>query len=220
MNSAMTNSIIFVLLVLLVLALVAAGLFLYVYWWLMQRSDPKLNGQVKAPFLEKAVEIRRDKRGVPHIYAESQADLFRAQGWVHAQDRFWQMEQNRRTALGRLAEVFGEPALEADRFSRIVGFRRAAEAELPTLDAATRQVLEWYAEGVNAYMQSRPGRLAAELNLLRVRPEPWRALDTLAYAKTFGWALSLNWESELHARATAPGAGPVYRSRPGAELPR
>jgi penicillin amidase len=143
------------------------------------------------------VEILRDKHGVPHIYAQTLADLIRAQGFVHAQDRLWQMEQNRRIARGTLAEVFGEPALDADRFSRIVGFWRAAEAEVALLDDETRQWLTWYAEGVNAYIDQRPGRLGAEFNLLRVRPAPWTALDSLGHGKVMAWSLSLNWESEL-----------------------
>lgn len=183
--------------VLLVLILIGAGLFVYLYWWRMQRPMPKLEGRVAAPFLQQPVEILRDKHGVPHLYAQNLADLLRSQGWVHAQDRMWQMEESRRIASGRLAEVFGAPALDADRFCRIVGFRRAAEAELATLDPATRQMLDWYVEGVNAYIQSHPGRLAAELNLLRVPPEPWSALDTLAYQKSLGWSMSINWESEL-----------------------
>jgi penicillin amidase len=74
--------------------------------------------------------VLRDQHGIPYIYAETTADLFRAQGFVHAQDRLWQMEQNRRIGRGTLAEVFGEAALDADRFSRIIGFLRAAETEL------------------------------------------------------------------------------------------
>jgi penicillin amidase len=183
---------------LLVLFLVLLGLFFfYLYYWQIQRAMPQLSGELRLSGLTAPVEVRRDKHGVPHIYAQNRADLFRAQGFVHAQDRFWQMEQNRRVASGRLAEVFGEAALHADRFSRIIGFRRAAQAELAQIDAETRQVLDCYAEGVNVYLQSRPRRVAAELNLLRIEPEDWTALDTLACAKVMAWGLSLNWESEL-----------------------
>lgn len=185
------------LLILVILIALVGGLLLYLFWWRIQRCVPDLDSELVLSCLEGRVEIRRDKHGIPHIYAQSRADLWRSQGFVHAQDRLWQMEQNRRIAHGRLAEVFGAAALEADRFSRVIGFRRAAEAELAASDAETRQVLEWYAEGVNAYIQSRPGRLAAEFNLLRIQPEPWTPLDTLAYAKVVGWALSINWESEL-----------------------
>ncbi|MBW7882394.1 MAG: penicillin acylase family protein, partial [Caldilineaceae bacterium] len=103
----------------------------------------------------------------------------------------------RRIAQGRLAEIFGEAALDADRFSRIVGFQRAAEQEEATIDEQTRQVLEWYTAGVNAYLESRPGQTSAEHNLLRVAAEPWRVVDTLAYARVVSWSQSQNWESEL-----------------------
>ena len=185
------------LILLAVAALLVGAFFFYLYWWLIQRCAPKLDGELTLAGLDQPVDIRRDKHGIPHISAQNRADLFRAQGFVHAQDRLWQMEQNRRIARGTLAELFGDAALEADRFSRIVGFWRAAQQELAGLDAETRQVLDWYAEGVNAFIRLRPGRLAAEFNLLRIQPEPWSALDTIGFAKVTAWALSINWESEL-----------------------
>ncbi|MEZ4867948.1 MAG: penicillin acylase family protein [Caldilineaceae bacterium] len=192
-----TTPFVTLLVLLLLIALPVIGFFLYLYWWSIQRSNPQQEGQIKVAGFAAPVEILRDQHGVPHIYAQSRADLFRAQGFVHAQDRLWQMEQNRRIARGALAEVFGEAALDADRFSRIIGFWRAAQAELETLDAETRQSLEWYAEGVNAYINHRPGRLGGEFNLLRVPPASWTPLDTLGYTKVMAWSLSLNWESEL-----------------------
>lgn len=191
-----------VLLILLGILIVLAGaaflLFLaYLYWWQIARAQPQRSGEIRTLEFDAPVEVLRDKHGIPHIYAQSRADLFRAQGFVHAQDRFWQMEQMRRTAQGRLAELFGEPALEADRFVRTVGIGRAAEAELAALDDDTRAVLEWYTAGVNAWLRLRSGRVAAELNLLRVLPEAWRTVDSLAIAKLHAWSLSANWESEL-----------------------
>lgn len=193
----------FVVILIILVALVAlagVGLLLllaYLYWWQIARAQPQLEGTLKTGILEAPVEVLRDKHGISHIYATSRADLFRAQGLIHAQDRFWQMERLRRTASGRLAELFGAPALDADRFTRTVGIRRAAEAELATLDDDTRAILTWYAEGVNAWMSARNGRIAAELNLLRVRPEPWTPLDTLSILKLHAWSQSANWESEL-----------------------
>ncbi len=183
----------------IIVALIALGglAFLYFYWWLVQRPAPKIDGKLTLPILDAPVEVLRDKHGVPHIYAQSQADLFRAQGFTHAQDRMWQMEQNRRLAHGTMAELFGEAALQIDRYSRIVGFGRAAQAELETLDPESLQLLTWYADGVNAYLTLRKGRVAAEFNLLRRQPDPWTPLDTLAYSKMMAWSLSVNWEGEL-----------------------
>lgn len=188
-------TILFLLLIFVIIPLI--GFFLYLYWWSIQRSNPQLEGTLTIDCFDAAVEILRDKHGIPHINAQTRADLFRAQGFVHSQDRRWQMEQNRRIARGTLAEVYGEAALDADRFSRTIGFWRAAEAEVAALDAETRQVLEWYAEGVNAYVAARPRRFGAEFNLLRTQPEPWTPTDTLGYAKVTAWSLSLNWDAEL-----------------------
>ena len=190
-------TILIVLVALFVAVAFFGGIFLYVYWWLIQRALPDLSGKLPLDGLSAPVEVLRDERGIPHIYAQNQADLFRAQGFAHAQDRLWQMEQNRRIASGRLSELFGVAALDVDRFSRIVGFRRAAAAELATLQPEMVAVLENYVAGINAYIRSRPGRLAAEFNLLRRQPEPWTPLDVIAFSKVMGWSLSVNWESEL-----------------------
>ena len=188
----------FTTLILIAAALGLLGsLFLYFYWRMVQQPVPKMEGEIDLAILDQPVEVLRDKHGIPHIYAQNRADLFRTQGYVHAQDRLWQMEQNRRTGRGTLAAVFGEVALEADRFSRIIGFRRAAEAELDQIDDETHQILNWYADGVNGYISAHPRKLAAELNLLRIRPEPWTPLDTIIYSKVMAWSLSVNWESEL-----------------------
>ena len=204
---------------LLGLAAILSGLYLAVYWHLMQRPTPRLDGSQELPGLDAMVEVLLDRHAIPHVYAKSRGDLFRAQGYLHAQDRLWQMEQNRRIASGRLAEVFGESALDADRFSRIVGFRRAAEAELATLDDETRQVLAWYVEGVNAYIDSHPNRLAAEFNLLRVTPEVWTPIDVLAHAKSMAWSLSINWESELTRLQLLEKLGPMRAAELEPEYP-
>lgn len=203
------STILTALVVLFIAVALFGGIFLYVYWWLIQRALPELNGKLALEGLSAPVEVLRDERGIPYIYAQNQADLYRAQGFVHAQDRLWQMEQNRRIAAGRLSEYFGVAALEVDRFSRIVGFRRAAEAELATLEPEIVALLEAYVAGVNAYIRSRPGRLAPEFNLLRRQPEPWTVLDIIAFSKVMGWSLSVNWESELVRLQLANQLDPV-----------
>lgn len=168
-----------------------------VFWRRVQRPVPNLDGEVRIPGLHAPVEILRDRHGIPHIYATTDADMFCALGFVHAQDRLWQMEQKRRVAHGTLAEVFGESALDADRFSRVIGFRRSAVAELASLDTDEMLALETYAQGVNEFIRQHPGRLAAEFSLRRIRPEPWTPLDTIACMKVIAWDFSVGWESEL-----------------------
>lgn len=179
------------------LGLVIGGFLAYLYRWVMTRPVPDLDGRVTLAILDGPVTIRRDRHGIPHIRASTKADVFRAQGYVHAQDRLWQMEQTRRIASGTLAALFGEAALPADRYCRTIGFRRSARQELDQLWPQERALLDWYCEGVNAYMQERRGRLAAEFGLLRCEPEAWTPTDCLAVAKLVAWSMSVNWDSEL-----------------------
>jgi penicillin amidase len=163
---------------------------------LLDRALPITQGTLVVPGLEDEVTVIRDRWGVPHIYAESLSDLFFAQGYVHAQDRLWQMELNRRIGSGRLAEIFGEMALDADRFIRTVGFRRAAEADLEIMDEETRSALEAYAAGVNAFLDAQQP-LTLEFTILRFKPQPWSLLDTLTWGKVMAWNLSINWDTEI-----------------------
>jgi penicillin amidase len=179
----------FAALVLIVLA-VAGGYFH------LRQSLPQEEGEVRLAGLAKPVEVLRDGYGVPHISAQSFADAVYALGYVHAQDRLWQMEVNRRTAAGRLAQAFGESALEADRFLRTLGMRRAAEANFRNLDAETQSLLESYAAGVNAYLESQPV-LPIEFWMMGVSPEPWTPADSLGWVKMMAWDLGGNWRSEL-----------------------
>ena len=179
----------FALVVLVMLALAAAYFYL-------RGSLPREEGQIRLGGLEKPVEVVRDVYGVPHISAASVDDAIYALGFVHAQDRLWQMEVNRRTAAGRLAEVFGASALEADRFLRALGVRRAAEANLKRLDKDTRALLETYAAGVNAFMNTKPV-LPIEFWLTGAKFEPWTPVDSLGWIKMMAWDLSGNWRNEL-----------------------
>ncbi len=163
--------------------------------WLSRQSLPQTKGSLKLKALKAPTEIIRDPWGVPHIYAQNAHDLFFAQGFVHAQDRLWQMDFQRRLAAGRLAEVLGKEALETDRWIRILGIRRVAEEGAALLDSQSREYLEAYAEGINACIAL--GRLPVEFALLRYRPEPWGVTDTLSWVKMCAWSLSYNWETEL-----------------------
>lgn len=174
---------------------VVAGAGFGVY--MFRHPFPQVRGTLAVAGLQAPVEVIRDRWGVPHLSAGNEHDLFFAQGFVHAQDRLWQMEFNRRIAAGRLSEIFGETTLKTDRFLRTVGLRRAAEAEWEIQDAEARAAAEAYAEGVNAFVARYRGRLPIEFRLLRFAPEAWTPIDSLAYAKLMAWVLSGNWESEI-----------------------
>ncbi|HEX5092249.1 MAG TPA: penicillin acylase family protein, partial [Burkholderiales bacterium] len=180
-----------VLAVLILAAVAATGFYFH-----LRGSLPQVTGEARLATLQKPAEVLRDAFGVPHIYAQSLEDAMRALGYVHAQDRLWQMEMNRRTAAGRLSEILGPGPLEIDKFLRTLGVRRAAEANLQKLDAPTRRLLDAYAEGVNAYLASAPV-LPPEFWIARVKPEPWTPADSLGWIKMMAWDLARNWRSEL-----------------------
>jgi penicillin G amidase len=175
----------------LIFAFLAGGAYLY-----LRQSLPKTDGEVAVAGLSDRVEILRDGYGVPHIFATSVEDAHFALGFVHAQDRLWQMEMSRRTGAGRLAEILGPGALETDRFVRVLGVRRAAQANLRRYDRATLGVLDAYAAGVNAFLAGAPV-LPPEFWLLRVSPEPWTPADSVTWTKMMAWDLGGNWRNEL-----------------------
>ncbi|MDR7386305.1 MAG: penicillin acylase family protein [Armatimonadota bacterium] len=188
--------------------------------YLVRRAFPQVQGTLVVAGLQQAVEVIRDPWGVPHVYARTEHDLFFAQGYVHAQDRLWQMELNRRTATGRLSELFGERTLRTDRFLRTLGLRQAAALEWGLLSEDTRAALRAYAAGVNAFLQQNRHRLPLEFVLLRTAPEPWTPLDSLSFGKLMAYELGGNWQTELLRAELLRRLGPeaVARLLPG-ELP-
>lgn len=175
--------------------------------WLVRRSWPQESGTVAVRGLSAAVEVVRDGWGVPHLYARGERDLFFAQGYVHAQDRLWQMCFNREVGSGRLAALFGAAALPTDRYLRTLGLRRMAERDLALASPETRGFLEAYAAGVNAFLGENQGRLPVEFRILGLRPEPWTPLDSLTWTRMMGLNLSLNSPLELARARLVPKLG-------------
>ncbi len=171
---------------LLLLAVAAGGAF----WWLHSGGRAQRDGQAALAGLTAAVEVRFDERGIPYVRAASARDAAAALGWLHANDRLFQMELTRRAALGRLSELFGERALAYDRGIRELGLPAATERLLAAGSAETRELLDAYAGGVNAWIAARDGDLPPEFRILRHRPEPWRPLDSVAI--TFVMARTLS----------------------------
>ena len=172
-------------------------------YFFLTRSFPQTNGTLKVSGLKHSVQIVRDETAVPHIYADNSDDLFFAQGYVHAQDRLWQLELNRHIGHGQLAELFGDTefgdstTVKVDKFLRTIGLDRAARADLVALDAKTRGYLQDYANGVNAFLDTHSDNLPLEFTLLGYRPKEWQAVDTLVWAKVMAYDLSGNYEDEL-----------------------
>ena len=195
--------------VLVVVAIVVATVFGVS---LVRRSSPQTSGELAVSGLTAKVTVLRDDRGVPQIYADNAQDLFRAQGFVAAQDRFFEMDLRRHITAGRLSEIVGQDGVATDKVIRTMGWRRVAETELPTLASSTRQYLQAYADGVNAYITKAgsPDKMGLEYSVLGqkfpgYRVEPWSPADSLAWLKAMAWDLRGDYDNEL-TRARLSGS--------------
>ncbi|MFE7130036.1 penicillin acylase family protein [Streptomyces sp. NPDC057638] len=192
------------LVILLVLALLG-GIGYGGYWGVstVRASFPQTTGTLKIEGLRGEVEVRRDDYGIPQLYADHDEDLFRAQGFVHAQDRFWEMDVRRHMTAGRLSEMFGSSQVDTDAFLRTLGWRGVAQQEYDKkLTPQTKKYLQAYADGVNAYLKGKGGaELSVEYAALAFtndyKPEPWTPVDSVAWLKAMAWDLRGNMEEEI-----------------------
>lgn len=184
-------------------------------WWEREtrRRLAVIDGETEGP-VGAAVEIQRDASGMPHIFAETEPDLFVGYGYAMAQDRLFQMDYLRRQAVGRLAEVLGPEAYGYDLLARTVGLHRIAEEETARLPAETAARYESFAAGVNAFIEACLEAPPIEFDLLEYRPEPWRPFDSIALLGEFRWYLtgriSVIAVPELAKRTLEDGA--LYRA--------
>ena len=174
--------------------LAAAGTF---FWFqrTVSKSQPQISGTITVAGIHDLVEIIRDVHGMPHIYAQNEPDLFFAMGYAMAQDRLWQMEFYRRVGTGRLAEILGEKALEADRHFRTL----AAGGRHRSLPDEPGILTDAFTAGINAYLERHRDRLPLEFKLLGFQPEPWQSDDVSAIYTLINWGLSLGWKVDLTA---------------------
>ncbi len=169
----------------------------------VRSSFPQTDGDISVPGLDGTVKVLRDAHGIPQVYAGSSHDLFYAQGFVQAQDRFFEMDVRRHTTAGRLSEMFGESTLQVDKTIRTMGWRRVAEQELSRLSPETQSYLQAYSDGVNAYLHEHtPSQLSLEyavlgLDGLDYKVEDWTPADSVAWLKAMAWDLRGNMEEEI-----------------------
>ncbi|WP_370529748.1 penicillin acylase family protein [Alkalihalobacillus sp. AL-G] len=180
--------------IVLVLLIVASSVGVYV----VQKSLPITNGSVTLSGISEPVTVYRDDTGVPHIEASNIRDLYFTQGYITAQDRLFQMDLSRRLASGRLSEVVGEATIDSDRFFRTLGLRRAAEASFEHYSDQAKNVLDYYAEGVNAYINQakKKNTLPVEFLIMNYEPELWTPFDSLTIAKYMAFDLGGHWEGQ------------------------
>jgi penicillin amidase len=181
-------------------------------------SLPKYHGELGLAGLKKNVTVRWDPHGIPHVFAADEPDLFFAQGYLHAQERLWQMEMSRRFLGGRTAEIFGDlklpwkdlsyqfrgrTSVDLDYFVRLLGIRRSAEASLSLVSEPLRLYLDAYCSGINRYIEQCGNKLPWEFRLLRHRPEPWHPEDPLTIGKGLAFLLSTALYTRLNFIAVA-----------------
>lgn len=193
------------LIVIVVVLLIVAGIGGGSYWGVstVRDSFPQTTGTLKIKGLQAPVSVKRDSSGIPQIYADNSEDLFLAQGYVQAQDRFWEMDVRRHMTAGRLSEMFGAEQVETDAFLRTLGWRRVAEKEYKQLPAQTKDFLKAYSAGVNAYLKDHKGSaLSVEYAALDLagkgyEPQPWNPVDSVAWLKAMAWDLRGNMTDEV-----------------------
>ena len=191
----------------LALVLIASGLLVWSVW----RAFPAYDGEISLPSLSAPVTVYRDDHAIPQLYAQSADDLFTAQGYVAAQERFFEMDFRRHVTSGRLSEMFGDSEVDTDAYLRTMGWRHIAEQEWQIISPQTRQYLTDYANGVNAYLKGKsPGQVSLEYSVLALQTSysiaPWDPIDSLAWLKALAYDLWGNVDDEI-ARATLLGDG-------------
>ena len=185
-------------------AIVTSGGYIY-----LRRSLPQIDGTTTVAGISAPIDIIRDADAIPHIFAANKADALFGLGYVHAQDRLWQMELQRRIGFGRLSEVLGAAALPQDRFLRTVGFGRAAKTAWASTPDWAKQQINAYIAGVNAFIATHHGSaLPPEFSLLRFEPEPWSGPDVIVWVKMMAWDLGANYSFELLRHDLVAAVGP------------
>lgn len=203
------------LLIVLVLALVG-GVGFGGYWTVstVRASFPQTKGSITLQGLSGPVDVQRDDYGIPQIYASTDEDLFMAQGYVQAQDRFYEMDVRRHMTAGRLSEMFGKSQVDNDEFLRTLGWDRVAKEEYDTkLSAETKSYLQAYAKGVNAYLKGKDGKdISLEYAALGFsndyEPEEWTPVDSIAWLKAMAWDLRGNMQDEIDRALMTSRLGP------------
>lgn len=204
------------LLVLVLVLAVVAGVAGGAYWSIstVRASFPQTKGSITLKGLSGPVDVKRDDYGIPQIYASSDEDLFMAQGFVQAQDRFWEMDVRRHMTSGRLSEMFGKSQVDNDEFLRTLGWDRIAKQEYDkTLSASTKKYLQAYAAGVNAYLDGKDNKdISLEYAALGFtndyKPGKWTPVDSVAWLKAMAWDLRGNMQDEVDRALMTSRLGP------------
>lgn len=201
-----------ILLILTVLiAVVFIGGFAYLYH-VKTKSLPNYSEDIQLKGITDEIEVIRDQQGIPHIYAKNEKDLYMAVGYVMAQDRMWQMDLLRRVTTGRLSEIFGEKTVKADLLMRALQMPKKSAMILDSLAPEIRQSLEYFANGVNQYLQNNKDNLPPEFTILGYEPEKWEAIHSVNLIGYMAWDLTSGWKNEFMLRKLINKAGQNAKS--------
>lgn len=176
------------------------GFFGLAFYWTFYKPLPKYDNELELPGLQAEVDIHWDSFGVPHIYANNEEDLYFAMGYVHAQDRLWQMTLSQIAAEGRFAEYFGGNGtlIELDKYHRTLGYWNLAEKlEKEVISDRERDLLQAYSDGVNTFIDENHNRLPVEFSLTEIEPIRWNPVRSLALNRMIGWQMNMSWWSEV-----------------------
>ncbi|WP_440998577.1 penicillin acylase family protein [Fodinibius sp. SL11] len=182
----------------LFLLILIVGIGSLAIYWTFYRPLPDYQSTQTHDSIQQQVDIHWDTHGVPHIYADNMEDLYYALGYVHAQDRLWQMTLSQMAAEGRFAEFLGKDLLPYDELQRTLGFWDMAQKIAPTLSDSTKNILQAYSDGVNSYVKNNPKSLPIQFTLAEMEPIPWTPTHSIAMARMMAWELNLAWKSELN----------------------
>lgn len=179
----------------LILILGFAGLAFY---WTFYKPLPNYEATIEFNGLTNDVDVHWDEFGVPHIYSNDELDLYRILGYVHAQDRLWQMTLSQLAAEGRFAEFFGSDLIELDKYQRTLGFwKTAKQIEQNELNGEELRILQAYADGVNEFIDTNKNKLPVEFALTGIQPIKWTPTRSIVITRLMAWELNMSWWTEV-----------------------
>lgn len=182
---------------LLLLLIVGATFTVMAIYWTFYKPLPEYETTLQLPEITQEVTIKWDDYGVPHIFASSERDMYTALGYLHAQDRLWQLTLNQMYLEGRFSEFLGKELLPFDQYVRTIGFWRIAEELEQQATSEDLQLLQAYSNGINRFVEDNSNRLPIEFALTGIKPMPWTPRHSLALSRALGWELNVSWWSKV-----------------------
>jgi len=185
---------IFGIILLLIIVLVTIGLL---FNSLTKKSFYEESGITKVKGISNRINIYKTELGVSHIFAENESDMYFTLGYIHAQDRLWQMDLERRVAAGRLSEIFGKDVLDYDILFRTIGINKTASSLYKKLSLKSKSILSSYCSGVNTFIETNSKQLPLEFDILNYKPEEWKPEHSLMIIRLMGWELNMSWYTDV-----------------------